>query len=766
MGFLRLSFALILCLLTVSAALIPRPGYPWSGANHRRHRNTSKHGGINVFDGPISKKDPGVKFGAYSHPLRPPEELADSGPIQTNKFFTNMLVDGRDLSIWTHPYSFWWMRDGISMSHPGSLTRSMAKRTNFLYTPSHVETLEFTAEEFSPESCHFETHNPDIMSINARVVQNEDSDNYLEVPLVYGMGMATAIYHGNMTPTIKMQAGIQSFDHIGLNFSGDFHKYIIHLNSGDKWVVYSDIKLMRTDGSTIMGDCTANNSATIQAAHLINPEDHLKYDRVYGNYAIGATVSGSVDGQGRGVYRITHEPYEQSCSKPLLIFALPHHVHAFSASMESMKSGLELQSTVTGQMMGMYSNYLEMNEVTPDYIGFFPWTSIGKENLAYGYTEPDADLVFDPEKQYSAHSMAEIRKAVRAEIEYAYLDDGTAGSTYFAGKQIDKLAILTFVAHFIARDPDSARQGLDKLGQWLDRFSDNRQPNPLVYDTSWKGLVSSAGLNGNRESDFGNTFYNDHHFHYGYFVHAAAVAVKVDQALNGKSEMLIRYSDFINTLVRDVANPSTEDPFFPVSRSFDWYTGHSWAKGLFSAQDGRDEESSSEDYHFAYGMKLWGKVSGDMAMEGRGNLMLGIMRRSINSYMLYSDGNDIVPQAIASNKVAGILLENKILYATWFGNQPEYVHGIHMLPITPISSFIRTPEFVSQEWEQKVGRLVDNLGDGWKGVLMLNLALSDPPASSKFFLLDDFNYQWLDGGQSRAWSIAYSAGVTEIGAAP
>lgn len=415
MGSLRLDFALIVCLLTITFALAPRSGYPWSDDNHRRHRNNLRHRGIDVFDGPISKKDPRVKFGASSHPLLPPQELANSGPIQTNKFFTNMLVDGRDLSIWTHPYSFWWVRDGISMSHPGSLTRSMAKRTNFLYTPSHVETLQFTAQEFSPESCHFETHDPDIMSIKARVVHNDVDENYLEVPLVYGMGMATAIYHGNLTPTIKMQVGIQAFEHKGHNFSEDFYKYIIHLNSGDKWVIYSDINLTQTDSLTIMGDCTANSMATIQAAHLINLEDDAKYDKVYGNYAVGATVSGSVDGRGRGVYRITHEPYNRSYSKPLLIFALPHHVQAFSASMESMKSGLELQSTVMGQMMGMYSNYLEMNEITPDYIGFFPWTSIGKENLAYGYTEPDADSAFDREKQYSPKSMAEIRRAVRAE---------------------------------------------------------------------------------------------------------------------------------------------------------------------------------------------------------------------------------------------------------------------------------------------------------------------------------------------------------------
>ena len=80
----------------------------------------------------------------------------------------------------------------------------------------------------------------------------------------------------------------------------------------------------------------------------------------------------------------------------------------------------------------------------------------------------------------------------------------------------------------------------------------------------------------------------------------------------------------MNALVRDVANPSVEDDYFPVSRSFDWYHGHSFAKGLFESGDSKDEESSSEDALFTYGMKMWGQVTGDASMEARGNLMLSV----------------------------------------------------------------------------------------------------------------------------------------------
>ena len=74
---------------------------------------------------------------------------------------------------------------------------------------------------------------------------------------------------------------------------------------------------------------------------------------------------------------------------------------------------------------------------------------------------------------------------------------------------------------------------------------------------------------------------------------------------------------YVNTLVRDYANPSAQDKYFPVSRSFDWYHGHSWAHGLFETYDGKDQESSSEDTMAAYAVKMWGMVSGDANMAAR-----------------------------------------------------------------------------------------------------------------------------------------------------
>ena len=149
----------------------------------------------------------------------------------------------------------------------------------------------------------------------------------------------------------------------------------------------------------------------------------------------------------------------------------------------------------------------------------------------------------------------------------------------------------------------------------------------------------------------------------GYFIYAAAVIAYLDP------NWLYLNKDWVNTLVRDAANPSLQDDMFPFSRMMDWYHGHSFAKGLFESADSKDEESSSEDAFFSYAIKMWGQVIGDDSMEARGNLMLAIQARTLTSYFLLQSNNVNQPANFIGNKVTGIvrsplssfhLLQNRI----------------------------------------------------------------------------------------------------------
>jgi endo-1,3(4)-beta-glucanase len=83
-----------------------------------------------------------------------------------------------------------------------------------------------------------------------------------------------------------------------------------------------------------------------------------------------------------------------------------------------------------------------------------------------------------------------------------------------------------------------------------------------------------------------------------------------------------------------------------------------------------------------------------------------------------------------------------------------------MIPINPISAYIRTRNFVSEEWATYFANMdVDDMQDGWRGILMANLAIAEPEISWAFFSDPNFNFATLDGGASLTWYLTYVAGL-------
>lgn len=227
-----------------------------------------------------------------------------------------------------------------------------------------------------------------------------------------------------------------------------------------------------------------------------------------------------------------------------------------------------------------------------------------------------------------------------------------------------KFATIVFTASRLGRSPIVANAGLVKLKEAMARFVNNTQIFPLVYDSVWGGVVSSCSYTsrkpGQADCDFGNTFYNDHHFHYGYFVYSAAVIgyLEPEWLQQGTNRA------WVDMLIRDYANPVSTDPYFPFSRMFDWYHGHSWAQGLYESADGKNEESSSEDAFSTFAIKMWGRTTGNANMEARGNLMLAVQARTLQNYFLMQSDNNVQPSRFIENKVSGIMFENKIDHTT------------------------------------------------------------------------------------------------------
>lgn len=697
------------------------------------------------FETPLSATaPPSTLFEYRQHPIPLPMNYCKTKEIptvETNKFYGNMFLGEQRCPIWTHPYSLWLTKElpfiGIAATHIRDEQKVFDDKNDppqFYFSPTNIKAFVFSSSEFAtvpPESVSINFSNIKHMSIQLQLKLNDSQ--FVWFPIVQGMGFITAIYY-NLTPSLQSAIGYRNLEMVWNR--GAMSKYHITLENNIVWTLYTisqePINLSLVNGNSITADRVVNGCIFQLVADTAE-----EIDQAANCYQIDADLKASIiqNNQGKARYTFEYKTNGSSSSGRPLIYALPHHIDSMTTGTLNKKIGSQLASTVCGMMSGFITDRIEMEILIPSEVQFEPYT-----------------MISDKERNYSPDVLNAMRNAAIIETGGDVINESNLDSMYFSGKVLAKYAWILYCCHYILRDDTLVGNLLNNLKAAIQRFIDNQQILPLVYDMTWGGLISS----GNESQDFGNPYYNDHHFHYSYHVIAAAIIAKVDRDVVGNSSWLDTNREWVELLIRDYANMSSTDPYFPVSRSFDWFNGHSWAKGLFESGDGKDEESSSEDVNASYALKLWGLATSNQNLINIADIQLGILRTSLNNYFLYADDNNVEPARFIKNKVSGILFENKIDHTTYFGNKIEYIQMIHSIPIIPPSSFIKSPVFVRQEWEQILKNIVNDVNDGWKGIIMLNVALFDPNLAYNFFSVPNFNRDYLDNGQSLTWSLAFS----------
>ncbi|KAJ4360635.1 endo-1,3-beta glucanase [Didymosphaeria variabile] len=726
---------------------------------------------------PINIKHPLPRLGI--------EDSADK-PIQTNRFYANAFLGKQDQPIWPQPYFIWWGRGGsdpnqvptwgMNVGHVESedLELGPGDPPKYYSAPRKQPVILGARELDDKTVMTTDTHLPYSVNINLRNAS----------PLVQTAGKGFQGDLGN--PVLIGRSTKYRFKDC------DGRDWLMYINPASG-VEYDGTKLTKIDANTIV--FSSNFKGIIQIAKNPSGTDaEALYDKTYGTFAAEAKLHATVN-DSRGTYGWT---YRKLGRGPLLMFLLPHHLQSLDSEFKSSITKLQLQTTTKGTATAVWipADSVSFTETNlPTTMGFAPWT----HNLTTARTRFPSDFLL------FLSSVAEL------DLRRAMSDPITEDSYYYAGKSLSKFANLLWVIKEILNNPEWVAKGLGKLKEDMARYIENVVKFPLYYDDTWKGLVSKAGLDGDQGSDFGNTFYNDHHFDFGYLIHTAAVIGALDPGWleQGSNKR------FINMLVKDIAESEYEGRDFPFQRCFDWYAGHSWAKGLFESADGKDEESTSEDGFASYAIKMWGKVIGDADMEKRGNLMLAVQARAFNSYFYLTSTNPNQSSSFLPHKITGITFENKIDYATYFGDAPHLVHGKHMLPLAPPSAYLRPRAFIKEEWDALFalppptaatslahgsfastalhpspppimfrpilspkqsawssnvkadplagGPYVDG---GWRGILFSNLALADPKTAYSFFrdgVGGVWDERWVDGGATRSWCLVWCASLGGVG---
>lgn len=327
-----------------------------------------------------------------------------------------------------------------------------------------------------------------------------------------------------------------------------------------------------------------------------------------------------------------------------------------------------------------------------------------------------------------------------------------ADDTYFAGKNYGKVAELAAIARAEGMEAEADRLLVwlkSELEQWF-----GGEPRDgaryFVYDPAWHTIL------GVHESFGAHQQLNDHHFHYGYFVRAAAEICRVDVSWCAPD----RWGPMVELLIRDYA-AGRNDPRFPYLRHFDPAFGFSWASGSANYLLGNNNESTSEAAN-AYGaMILYGLVTDQPALVERGVYLHASTAASFWEYWNDLDGYRSLYQNLPEHYrnfpidypkiTTSIVWGSGHVFTTWFSEAYAHILGIQGLPMNPLVLHLGLypdylADYVSLGLKESANGLPSGLADGhWRDIWWNIWALTDPEAAQADMADYGFNYPAEEG---------------------
>ena len=393
----------------------------------------------------------------------------------------------------------------------------------------------------------------------------------------------------------------------------------------------------------------------------------------------------------------THVETMEGEPAPPIIGLYPHHYHDNSSL---PTAGLGSIASIRGAIRLFASSSFSTDYA---YYGFVPfWPAVAAEQS----------------EQLAIQISRDSDRARRMMLQIGY-------GPYWQGKGLARITQLMHVAHnqsLIAKRDRLLQLTQQRMQQWL---SGANRRTYFHYDPKLGTVVSYP-----EEYDAVRDM-NDHHFHYGYWIRAAADIAIYDPEW-ARSE---NWGGMIDLLIADIATTERGRSDFPYLRNFDPYEGHSWASGVALSPDGNNQESSSEAVNAWASLIIWGELQQRPDLVELGMYLYSTEIQSVNHYWFDIHGL-VLPEEYLNEEVS-MVFGGKLMHNTWWIDEPRQIHGINLLPITASSTYLGLDkDFVRRnlaaldmesEIYQQRGRRAKPV-DIWQDLFAKYLALADPEA--------------------------------------
>jgi len=404
----------------------------------------------------------------------------------------------------------------------------------------------------------------------------------------------------------------------------------------------------------------------------------------------------------------------------MLLGLLPHQWNNLAPS--SPVPTKYTYSSVRGAMKTMKGNTFSVENTFKGILPTLPYLS----NYSQGFNPADLD-------------------AKIASIENDGLSDWT--DSYNEGQVMNRLIQTARIAdqmgNTVARNKMIATVK-QRLENWLS-YQSGEKAFLFYYNNTWSALLGYPSGHGQ------DTNINDHHFHWGYFIHAAAFMEQFEPGWASQ------WGDMINLLVRDAASSDRNDAQFPFLRNFSPYAGHSWANGFATFPQGNDQESTSESMQFASSLIHWGSITNNQEITDLGIYIYTTEQTAIEEYWFDMYERNFRQQQNFSlvSRVWGNSYDN----GTFWTADIAASYGIEMYPIHGGSLYLgHNVAYATKLWNeiiQNTGIIGNQVNPNlWHDTYWKYLSFINPQAAIdmydaypdrilKFGISDAQTYHWL-----------------------
>lgn len=292
----------------------------------------------------------------------------------------------------------------------------------------------------------------------------------------------------------------------------------------------------------------------------------------------------------------------------------------------------------------------------------------------------------------AAGNPADFDEETVRQLIKGYAERGTFGAdTYWGGKGLTQMALNMTFAREMGYD-DLYELSKKKLRERLEDWFTYTPGEPDSFFAYYPRLGGMLGFEVSYDSDS----FNDHHFHYGYFLYAAALLCLEDR------EFAEGYGELLTMIAKDYANYDRNDKRFPFLRTLDPWAGHSYAGGMgdHGNDNGNGQESSSEAMQGWGGVYLLGVALHDDELRDAG--IFGWMTESRGTLEYWFDRDHLKYDSASGYDPTKAnydytkykhpwntnITSKGIGWWTWFSGDAVWMHSIQWMPVSPCLNYL------------------------------------------------------------------------------